>query len=114
MKREMNKNEFLYARRCMNSAQELMNDGLYAQAIVELKPAQKLLERDSEPTRMLGLLYEMKAVCMEAIGNLKGQTQNLRAALHIFRSIQDVPKTDQISRQLEKTEKDNPGCQSQD
>lgn len=111
MKRALNKNEFLYARRCMQNARSLMEEKLFAQALVELRPAKQLLERDALPTRMAGLLYETEAECHQALGREEKARKAWQAALHTFQAVKDQDKAQHIQEILDGCRPaSDPGC----
>lgn len=65
MARELNKNEFWKVAKGYENASELYEQGLYKEALLELKPAFRLLERDAIKTRMLAKCYVLRAQIYE-------------------------------------------------
>lgn len=67
MKSELNGKEFLFCRRAMQDARELLAAGHPKAALASLKKPISLLERDHIETRMLALVLLMAADCQCAI-----------------------------------------------
>lgn len=67
MKSELNGKEFLFCRRAMQDARELLAAGHAKAALAALKKPITLLERDHIETRMLALILLLAAECQAAI-----------------------------------------------
>lgn len=85
--RELNKNEFLIARRGLSDAADLRKRGYFKDALFALKRPKKLLEYGAQKTRMLALLYIEEARSLQALGRLQASRGAWNKALTVLEVI---------------------------
>lgn len=86
---ELNKNEFMWIRRCLKNARECLEDQNYKGALLELKKPMQRMEREPIATRIQALCNITLADAYKGLDKKDKELYCLQAAEAIFEKIGD-------------------------